>query len=94
MSLILYRSSRPSKFSSYGDLGECIVGSNVLIPKPIANWSPLAKLIFKFKLFRNESHTYLLRELTIVVRKEAARIKDNSLVVVDINPYVTKGLHE
>lgn len=30
----------------------------------------------------------LVGELTLVVRKEAARIKDKRPVVIDINPYI------
>lgn len=66
-------------------MGECVVGSNILIPKPVASWSPLAKLIFKFELVSRDNRKCLIGERTFIVRKKAARIEDKRLVTVDIN---------
>lgn len=68
------------------NLGECVVGSDVLIPKPITSWSPLAKLIFKFKLFSMGNPNCVVGECAFVVRKKAARFEDKRLLVVDVDP--------
>lgn len=69
-------------------MGEFVVGSNVLIPKPIASWPPLAKLVFRFKLFSRGIGRWFVGEPTFVVRKEAASIEDKRLIIVDIKPCI------
>jgi hypothetical protein len=67
------------------NLDKRVIGSNVLSPEPVAGWSPLAELIFESLVLVIPCEKKISpRELTFVVRKEAACITDEWLAVVYI----------